>query len=69
MRYVKAKVEEWDREKSYRLYVTRSLQLIPQNQYITTDFADVLSPKKIEKRSGEQIAIDIIKNAGLSFEG
>lgn len=69
MRYVKAKVEEYDREKAYRLYVARSLQLIPQNKYITVDFADALNPKKIENRSGEQITIDIIKNAGLSFEG
>ena len=63
-----AKIEEHDREKAYRLYITKSLQLIPQNRYITMDFADILTPHKVEKRSGEEIAVDIIKGAGLSFE-
>lgn len=62
-----ARYEEYDRERAYRIYVTKSLQLIPQNKYITVEFAEALNPNNIEDRSGEEIVIDVIKNAGLTF--
>ena len=62
-----ARYEEYDRERAYRIYVTKSLQLIPQSKYITVEFAEALNPNNIEDRSGEDIAIDVIKNAGLTF--
>lgn len=68
MRYVEARLSEQIREDAYRIYITRSLQLIPQNRYITMDFMDVLDTKNVDNRSGEDIAIDVIKGAGLSFE-
>ena len=67
MRYVEARIENNSREEAYRIYVTRSLQLIPQSKYITVDFKDVITPKKIDSRNGDQIAEDIMKQAGLSF--
>lgn len=69
MQYVNAKITERVNEEAYRMYVTRSLQLIPQNRYITKDFTDIINGDNIDNRSGEDIAIDIIKGAGLSFEG
>lgn len=62
-----ARYEEYDRERAYRIYVTKSLQLIPQNKYITVEFAEALNPNNIDDRSGEEIVIDVIKNAGLTF--
>ena len=62
-----ARYEEYDRERAYRIYVTKSLQLIPQNKYITVEFAEALNPHDTDKRSGEEIVIDVIKNAGLTF--
>lgn len=67
MRYVEARIEENNREEAYRFYVTKSLQLMPQNKYITASYQDVLTPKKIDTRSGDEIAIDIMKRAGLKF--
>lgn len=65
---MEARLSEQIREDAYRIYITRSLQLIPQNRYITMDFMDVLDTKNVDNRSGEDIAIDVIKGAGLSFE-
>ena len=67
MRYVIARLEEYQHEQAYRFYVTRSLQLIPQNGWLTKDYTDVLKPQKIDPRSGEDIAADVMKKAGLHF--
>lgn len=69
MRYVLARLNERDREEAYRIYVTKSLQLNPQNQWLSIDFYDILNKREeIDTRSGDEIASDIIKLAGLRFE-
>lgn len=67
MRYVNARFEQEDREFAYRIFVTKSLQLIPQQKYLTRNFDDILNKSVLDKRSGDEIAADIITNAGLSF--
>lgn len=67
MRYVEARVEENNRDEAYRIFVTKSLQLIPQNRYITKDFKDVLNPEKTDDRTADQIVIDVLRNAGLKI--
>lgn len=67
MRYVEARIEEYNREETYRIYITKSLQLIPQNKWLTNTYFDVLNPKPTDNRSGDEIAVDIIGRAGLSF--
>lgn len=69
MRYVEARVEENNRDEAYRIFVTRSLQLIPQSKYITKDFNDILHPEKVDNRTADEIASDVIKNAGLILGG
>lgn len=53
---------------AYRFYITNSLQNIPQNKYCTTSFSEIIKPKKVDQRSGDEIALDVIKKAGLSFK-
>ena len=67
MRYVVARFEEQQREMAYRNYVTRSLQLIPQNSHIIASFDEILHPEQIDTRTGDEIAEDVITKAGLSF--
>ena len=67
MRYVEARLEQEYRDEAYRIYVARSLQLIPKQEYISVDYVDMIYPKKKDTRSGDEIALDVIKNAGLSF--
>lgn len=67
MRYTIARFEEYEREMAYRIFVTKSLQLIPQSKWLNTDYENIIKPQKIDKRSGEEVALDVIKKAGLRF--
>lgn len=67
MRYVEARLNESNREEAYRIYVTKSLQLIPQSKYLKNDYVDLLDTKPQETRSGDEIVIDIMSRAGLKF--
>lgn len=69
MRYVEARFDEYNRDEAYRIYVSRSLQLAPQDKYITKNYTELLKPQKIDTRSGEDIVSDIMLKAGLKFEG
>lgn len=69
MRYVMARYVEYQREMSYRIFVTDALyedadhmRIVPQARY-----KDIINRKvkPTDKRSGEEVANDIIKNAGL----
>ena len=68
MRYVEARLEEYNREEAYRIYVTGSLQLIPQNKYIGISYIDMLKPKDEISKTGDEIIMDIMNRAGLRFE-
>ncbi|MBQ4505292.1 MAG: hypothetical protein II983_06415 [Firmicutes bacterium] len=67
-----AKCKELDEEMSYRIYVTDALKLIAENtakmssgSYMTKRYSDLFKKEKIDTRSGDEIAVDIIKKAGL----
>ena len=61
-------MEQNSREEAYRIYVTKSLQLIPQNGFLSTSYIDFLNPKKVDERNGDEIVADTMKLAGLKFE-
>lgn len=67
MRYVEARVDENNRDDAYRIYVCRSLQLIPQNKYISKDFKDILIPEEKDVRTADEIITDVMFKAGLNF--
>lgn len=67
MRYVEARIEEYNRDEAYRFYITRSLQLVPQNKYLKDSYFDVLTPKKVDTRSGDDIVRDVMARAELKF--
>ena len=67
MRYVEARLEEHDREETYRIYVTRSLQIAPKGESLVKSYSDFLNPESIDTRSGNEIAADVIVKAGLKF--
>lgn len=67
MRYVKARLEQEQREMAYRLYVTDSLQNIPQQKFMTKRFADVIINKPEDTRTGDEIAAEVIAKAGLTL--
>ena len=66
MRYVEARLEQGKRDEAYRIFVTESLRLAPQSKYITKSLNDILN-EKVDTRSGDEIAMDVILNAGLKL--
>ena len=67
MRYVLARLEQNNRDEAYRIYVAKSLQLSPQGRYLTKDYSDIVSPQKVDTRSGNDVVVDIMSTAGLTF--
>ena len=62
MRYVNARADEQSREETYRLFVTESLRMLPQQKYIGKSYIELLKPLKVEARTGEQVADEVAKN-------
>ena len=72
MRYAIARYQSQQRDLAYRIYVCDCLRIISENtakmgggSYITAKFADIINPKPVDDRTGEEIAADIIKMAGI----
>ena len=72
MRYAMARYQSQQRDLAYRIYVTDCLRIISENaaklcggSYMKVKFADIINPKPVDNRTGEEIAADIIKRAGI----
>ena len=59
-------------DKAVKIYYAECLRVITENtakmgggSYITAKLPDIINPKPVEKRTGEEIAADIIKLAGI----
>lgn len=72
MRYAMARYQSQQRDLAYRIYVADCLRIISENtakigggSYITAKFYDIINPKPADNRTGEEIAADIIKRAGI----
>ena len=72
MRYAMARFNQHQRDLAYRIYVSDCLRIISENtakigggSYITAKFEDIINPKPTDNRTGEEIAADIIKRAGI----
>jgi len=68
MRYVAERLKKDRVNAAYRNYIADSLRGIPQGRYLVNRFRDIIKPEKAEDtRSAEEIAADVIKQAGLIF--
>ena len=72
MRYATARFNQHQRDWAYRIYVTDCLRMATENtakmsggSYISAKLADIINPKPVDNRNGEEIAADIIKRAGI----
>ena len=57
-----------EEEYTFRVYMTDAAHLSGENKYPAARWADVIG-RKIDTRSGDEIAADIINGAGLRFAG
>lgn len=72
MRYAMARYQSQQRDLAYRIYIADCLRIISENtakmgggSYITAKFEDIINPKPVDNRAGEEIAADIINRAGI----
>ena len=65
--YMVAMRERELHEESYRVYVTDSLQLMPQGKYRAARWAELVGTAAVERddRTAEEIAAQVIESAGL----
>lgn len=59
-------------DKAVKIYYAECLRIISENMakmgggsYITVKLADIIDPKPVDNRTSEEIAADIIKQAGI----
>lgn len=62
MKYLQAKLNLHIHEKAYRVYVTDSLKIYLG---LSDRYIDLIKPKKQDRRSGDEIAADVIAKLGL----
>ena len=72
MRYAMARFNQHQRDLAYRIYIGDCLRIIGENtanissgNYIIDKISDIINPKPADNRTGEEIAADIIKRAGI----
>lgn len=60
VRYLAARVRAMLMDRSYRIYVTDSLRLIPQMASLTQRWADVTNEDREPERTAEEIVDDVV---------
>ena len=72
MRYAVARFQREQQDMAYRIFVTDCLRMITQSTaavcqgtYMDARFADFINGKPADTRTGDEIAVDIIRRAGI----
>ena len=67
MRYVMTRYGEYQKEMAYRVYVTDRLYRDSERRFLPVDvrYYDWINPQPTSKRSGDDIAMEVILKAGL----
>ena len=63
--YMRAMHQHEQEETAYRVYVTESLRLIPQQKCLSKGFADIIDGSDTMDVDAEEIVDDVISRAGL----
>lgn len=61
-------MQHYNERLAYCIYVTDTLYLQAQEKRFTHRFVDVIRPPKVDTRSGDEIAAEVIARAGLRIE-
>ncbi len=56
-------------QAAFRVYVTDALFAMGDNKRLTQRYADIIKPRKVDRRSAAEIAADIIRRGGLKKRG
>ena len=58
-----------EEERSFRTYITESVRLFGDGKVIGVPWEDMLKKAPVDSRTADEIAADVIKNAGLKLKG
>lgn len=58
-----------EEERSFRAYITESVRLFGDGKVISVPWEDMLKKAPVDSRTADEIAADVIKNAGLKLKG
>ena len=71
MRYYRSRERDDAENAAFRLYAAKKLHIIAETvgHIHLPDYAELIEMKPVDNRTGDEIAADIIKRAGLTFGG
>lgn len=67
LRYVRARFADYRQELAFRNYIADSMFVHGQGKYLTERLHDIMN-RKIDNRSGDEIAADVIHRLGLKVQ-
>lgn len=67
MRYIDARLEAFSRDEMYRIFISESARLAPQNKWVSITWSDFINNKEEEPVDAEELILEVMQNAGLSF--
>lgn len=67
--YVLCRIKQHEQEVAYRFYMSDFLYYMGKGMVLEQRYRDIaFSTKKVDTRSADEIALDVIKRAGLKVE-
>lgn len=64
-----AKLNEHIADEIYKRYIADSLYYQGHGKVLTTMYNDLIDPKPVDNRSGDEVAMDVINKLGLKYVG
>ena len=65
---MEARINEYNREETYRIFVTESLRFAPQDKVLNKSYLELLKHEKVETRSGIEVAEEVAKKLGTKID-
>lgn len=65
---MEARINEYNREETYRIFVTESLRFAPQDKVLNKSYVELLKPQKIETRTGKEVAEEVAEKLGTKID-
>lgn len=65
---MEARINEYNREETYRIFVTESLRFAPQNKFLNISYFELLKPQKAETMTGKEISEKVAEKLGTKID-
>ena len=65
---MEARINEYNREETYRIFVTESLRFAPQDKVLNKSYLELLKHEKVETRSGIEVAEEVAEKLGTKID-